>query len=68
MVNASAGLPSSQQVDDRSDGDQHHIAKAKANVASKILASGITHTQACNCRDCCDQQLCRWTELHLVCT
>ena len=57
MVNASAGLPSSQQVDDGSDGDQHHIAKAKADVASKVLASGITHAQACSCNDCCDQQL-----------
>ena len=56
MVNASAGLPPSQQVDDGPDGDQYHIAKAKANVASKVLASGITHAQACSCRDCCDQQ------------
>ncbi len=34
MVNAPAGLPSSQQVDDGSDADQHNIPKAKANVAS----------------------------------
>ena len=56
MVNAPAGLPSCQQVDDGSDGDQHYIPKAKADVASKVLASGITHTQACSCRDCCDHQ------------
>jgi len=68
MVNAPAGLPSCQQVDDGSDGDQHYIPKAKADVASKVLASGITHTQACRCRDCCDQQLCRQTGLQLICT
>ena len=67
MVNASAGLPSSQQVDDGSDGDQHHIAQAKANVTAKVFASGITHTQACTCRDCCDHQLCRQTGPQLIC-
>lgn len=57
MVNASAGLPSGQQVDDRSDGDQHYIAEAKANVTPKVLASGITHSQACTYSHCCHHQL-----------
>ncbi|KAA6423812.1 MAG: hypothetical protein FRX49_06383 [Trebouxia sp. A1-2] len=42
MVNASAGLPSGQQVDDRSDGDQHYIAEAKANVTPKVTPSLLT--------------------------
>ena len=47
-MNASASLPSSHQVDDGSDGHQHHIAQAKANVAAKVLSPGITDASTCN--------------------
>lgn len=47
-MNASASLPSSHQVDDGSDGHQHHIAQAKADVAAKVLPPGIANTSTCN--------------------
>lgn len=47
-MNASASLPTSHQVDDGSDGHQHHIAQAKANVTAKVLPPGITDASTCN--------------------
>lgn len=49
MVDAPAGLPPCQQVDDGSNGHQHHIAQAKADVASEVFPSRVTHPCSCKC-------------------
>ena len=41
VVDASAGLPPSQQVNDGPDGHQAHIPQTKANVAPQVPPSGV---------------------------
>lgn len=46
VVDAPAGLPPCQQVDDGSDSHQANIPQPKADVASQVLPSWITNIEA----------------------
>ena len=47
VVNAPAGLPPCQQVDDGPDGHQDDIPQTKANVPAKVTPPRVTDIESC---------------------